>query len=520
MNNFQSFIRVLNSHIIRKKVQKNDFSEITDIELLSNVEEVSENCIYIATVDELFNFGKKVNGTVNSSVFVSNDKEFQHGLYDVFENVILTDLDKLTLYSNLVKLLRKCDELKLQLTKSYYEKPTVENIICFAAKYLNISFILFDEQWTVSASEILHIDSEAFLCKMVKANKIPNKLVEMGEETKEKHLHFSLKEEVYCYEMYSFSVEKKKYYILSIADPNRYMQDFFSYMIPFLGKILRNTQDKVQSHDQKVNNLISDILEGTLKTNSEIKRAFFQLGYFYEQDNFFCWVVIRNDNNLLNEKKRIEFIKDIKIMFQKTLITKYQDHILVLIFLDSYKMPIEQQKCLEEKLIQYGLRGCLSYTLANPVGLKFNYEMTKRALKLEREIHKTEKGLVKFEVLNALVIIDLCAEQLVKTNDIDFLKYLIHPANYVLVDYDLKNNGDLAECLHCYLMSGRNLIKTAELMHMHKNTVISRLKKISKLVSIDYDDPAIKLNIMFSGAVSLYYRSLIAKDGKIKMGNL
>lgn len=63
-----------------------------------------------------------------------------------------------------------------------------------------------------------------------------------------------------------------------------------------------------------------------------------------------------------------------------------------------------------------------------------------------------------------------------------------HPALKLLFDYDKKNNTELAETLYCWLAEERNASHTAEAMHVHRNTVIYRLKKIEELTNVDWND--------------------------------
>ena len=63
-----------------------------------------------------------------------------------------------------------------------------------------------------------------------------------------------------------------------------------------------------------------------------------------------------------------------------------------------------------------------------------------------------------------------------------------HPDLKLLMEYDQKNDTQLAETLYMYLRNERNYSMTAEAMFIHRNTILYRLKKIDSLVSINYDD--------------------------------
>lgn len=52
--------------------------------------------------------------------------------------------------------------------------------------------------------------------------------------------------------------------------------------------------------------------------------------------------------------------------------------------------------------------------------------------------------------------------------------------------------------LRCYLMSERNLSVTARLLHMHRNSVIYRISKISDILGVDMDEPDVRLRLLIS----------------------
>lgn len=45
-----------------------------------------------------------------------------------------------------------------------------------------------------------------------------------------------------------------------------------------------------------------------------------------------------------------------------------------------------------------------------------------------------------------------------------------------LIRYDKANEGDLVKTLEEYLKNGMSMKKTSETMHMHRNTLLTRLK--------------------------------------------
>lgn len=57
-----------------------------------------------------------------------------------------------------------------------------------------------------------------------------------------------------------------------------------------------------------------------------------------------------------------------------------------------------------------------------------------------------------------------------------------HPALDLLQNHDRENGAELFKTLYYYLVCDRNVLKTATVMHLHRNTVHNRLVKFSELL--------------------------------------
>lgn len=61
--------------------------------------------------------------------------------------------------------------------------------------------------------------------------------------------------------------------------------------------------------------------------------------------------------------------------------------------------------------------------------------------------------------------------------------------------YDSQNNSNLMETLELYFANDGNLRNTAEALHMHKNSVIYRIKKIEEITGLDLRNPDDRFNL-------------------------
>lgn len=66
---------------------------------------------------------------------------------------------------------------------------------------------------------------------------------------------------------------------------------------------------------------------------------------------------------------------------------------------------------------------------------------------------------------------------------------LRHPAIILLKHYDEEHQADLGETLFQYLRLNHNLASTAEALHVHRNSLGYRLKRIKEICDTDLEDP-------------------------------
>lgn len=67
-----------------------------------------------------------------------------------------------------------------------------------------------------------------------------------------------------------------------------------------------------------------------------------------------------------------------------------------------------------------------------------------------------------------------------------------------LREYDTQHHTDTAKILRMFLENERNATAVASLMHMHRNTVLYHMEKISSLLGVSLDDPDIRLQLILA----------------------
>jgi purine catabolism regulator len=95
---------------------------------------------------------------------------------------------------------------------------------------------------------------------------------------------------------------------------------------------------------------------------------------------------------------------------------------------------------------------------------------------------------------NPLYIGDLGVYQLILSlNDRDKLTQFCDKTLGVLVDYDMRQNADLIKTLEAFFTCHGNLSQTAEMLIVHRNTLLYRMNRINEIAGIDLNRPETRL---------------------------
>ncbi|UWG95878.1 helix-turn-helix domain-containing protein [Dehalobacter sp. DCM] len=75
---------------------------------------------------------------------------------------------------------------------------------------------------------------------------------------------------------------------------------------------------------------------------------------------------------------------------------------------------------------------------------------------------------------------------------------ICNPLLLKLMEEDRRNQGEMLKTLYVYLQTGNNLTESSIILHIHRNTMIYRLKKIEEFLDETIDDPKVAFIINLS----------------------
>ena len=117
---------------------------------------------------------------------------------------------------------------------------------------------------------------------------------------------------------------------------------------------------------------------------------------------------------------------------------------------------------------------------------------TQAGIALDRVLrNRREKRLMQFSECAIGYLVQKVASPLTP-------KHLVSPELTALKEHDQQNNTPYFETLRQYLLLERDIPKTAEMLIIHRSTLLYRLKKIQSIINLDLDDPWQRLQLMLS----------------------
>lgn len=147
------------------------------------------------------------------------------------------------------------------------------------------------------------------------------------------------------------------------------------------------------------------------------------------------------------------------------------------------------------------------------------YELAKQVLTLGRQLALEEKERIfTNERYSVFCMIELCTQRFNSVYGNNNIVYLSHPAIIHLTRFDRDHNNNLREVLYVYLMNDCSISKTAAITFMHRNTIFNKLKKIEEILHINFEDGAIRQQLLFSCQLIFYYERVMKMQLNLDLG--
>lgn len=222
--------------------------------------------------------------------------------------------------------------------------------------------------------------------------------------------------------------------------------------------------------------LFLDLLEGKIKDPLIIEDRIESLDIELKENLYVFTIVVNKDEQFNTRLSYIRNLLEDMIKNSKSVI--YNDNIMLLINTSGDEEPFHKVdlETLKKFLKNNKMQGGLSYCFHNLKDLKDYYKQSLTSI--EMGIHlKKEENIFLYEDYAIYHIFHICAKN-------ENLKCFCHPSILTLIEYDKKYNTDFTYTLYAYLNHERNQTDTAKVLHIHRSTLLYRIKKAEEIMNL------------------------------------
>ncbi|MEG1536692.1 MAG: helix-turn-helix domain-containing protein [Clostridiales bacterium] len=261
-------------------------------------------------------------------------------------------------------------------------------------------------------------------------------------------------------------------------------------------------QDAVLETSQKLKGeFIQGILRGNLD-NSLVQQSR-QLGF--DDEDYFCVLLVKRSANdsksgfiqeLSNSQLMHSIIDLLQLMKIKSMVNRDKEFYCLLLAFDSQavKNVADSLYKLTERLLQMQpqLQISVGRLYQGLQQVRISYRESKQCQILSDK-YALRSRLINYEALGFLRLVLNSGD-----NEINaYIKDVLLP----VMEHDHKKGSSLFKTLLFYVRCNKSLNAVAEEMHVHNNTVYSRIKRIEDLLKVDFDDTQQWINIQVACTV-------------------
>lgn len=271
--------------------------------------------------------------------------------------------------------------------------------------------------------------------------------------------------------------------------------DILQIAVPYLLSILKNNDSYLSLKKGYHELFFSEVLSGQLQNSAIIKEQLLPLKW--EPEDFYCiaelnprkdpeyYNVISAWINQKNDRRAVNFNGRILIVFH---MKDYDQYSRILSSLEVFLRSIHCIGGISDLFQGFG-RSCLFQEQAS--------EAFQMACAQQNSSGEAEH-CVLYPYHNCAIphFLSSLSEQQKANLFLDIIRYL--------QTYDQENRTSYTETLYYYLRNERNLVRTSQEMHIHRNTLVYRIEKIQQLMPYNLNDPDIRFRLRITSEAVMH----------------
>ncbi|MCR4434925.1 MAG: helix-turn-helix domain-containing protein [Eubacteriales bacterium] len=224
---------------------------------------------------------------------------------------------------------------------------------------------------------------------------------------------------------------------------------------------------------------LADLLNGSIQDSQAVQEMVKDLNLKLGENLYILTIDLRRSDNSYAHLVHLMYRLENMVTGSKSIM--YRDYIVMLISCDKEK-PFSGGSLspflefLRENNLYAGLSRCFHSLME----LNYYYMQSLKAIELGIRSNKEDVFFV-YEEYALYHLLDTHSNPA-------GLKKFCHPSLLTLMDYDRKNNTSYTQTLYIYIMNNRNRAESANILRIHRATLIYRIEKIETITDIDLDD--------------------------------
>jgi hypothetical protein len=286
-------------------------------------------------------------------------------------------------------------------------------------------------------------------------------------------------------------IDGKLYGAIGTVDMNEPLTDgqkeTFAIVAQVLKLYFQNHSIYMQIAEDKAN-WLNSLLDGVEIPSDIISNYLYR--FQWKLDDHFCIVTFTASADLKIPIISLMDIKQINELFPEALVSVYGEYV-VMIFRCTDKKPLHGKK--KQQLEQFLKKDII---LCCGISMVFNNFLHLRYYFSQSKFAATQCKAPLSPIICSYE--DYQADHVLQTLSLkDDLRCFCHPGILSLWENGGEAQRDMVNCLYYYFLNGRNISATAEVINIHRNTLIYRLSKAEEILNVDIKHPSIKQEFLF-----------------------
>ena len=218
---------------------------------------------------------------------------------------------------------------------------------------------------------------------------------------------------------------------------------------------------------------LTDLLDGNMVGKEFIEQRIRQLGRKPMRHYWIMTGMFEKEQDIYMNQRY--YIEQMVTIIKNSIALFYKGHIVLLISAEA-RIPFDvaEEVKIKDFLTLNRMKLAISHQFDNPSDAQLYYQQTIRLLSVCGSL-ETSACVLRYGEYMIESLIDPKMKKIQR-------KAAIHPDIKYLIAYDRENRTEYFHTLRVYISCGRNALRSAETLHIHKSTFFYRMNKIAELL--------------------------------------